>query len=296
MTTTSRPPVPRAEAPSNPSLTRFEILSFLSDFGLDDTFVGVCHGVILRVAPEVRIIDLTHSVPPGDVREGALLLARATPYLPMAVHLAVVDPGVGTARRAVAVRTARGDVLVGPDNGLLVPAARSMGGMTGAWELTNPDYRLSPVSRTFHGRDVFAPAAGAIASGVELAVLGDELSSLVDPPPVPAPVATPQRLDAEVIRVDRFGNLQLGADREDLLVLGPDLGDDLLVSVGARTSRATYVRTFGELAEGTLGLYEDSDWQLALAVKSGSAARWLGAARGAIVTVRPAAAEDGPAA
>ncbi|MFN2555261.1 MAG: S-adenosyl-l-methionine hydroxide adenosyltransferase family protein [Nitriliruptorales bacterium] len=268
------------------------MVSFLSDYGLDDTFVGVCHGVVLRIAPHVHIIDVTHAVAPGDVREGAVLLARATPYLPVGVHLAVVDPGVGTARRAVAIRTARKDVLVGPDNGLLLPASRSLGGMTGAWEVTNPDHRLPPVSRTFHGRDVFAPAAAAIALGTEPAVLGAAVSGLVDPDPLPTPVVTPQRLEAEVVHVDRFGNLQLGAVGEDLGVLGLDVGADVLVSVAERRSRATYVRTFGELAEGGLGLYEDSDWQLALAVRGGSAAVRLEANRGATVSVRPVATKD----
>ncbi|MDP8930314.1 MAG: SAM-dependent chlorinase/fluorinase [Actinomycetota bacterium] len=263
------------------------VVSFLSDFGLDDAFVGVCHGVVLRIAPHVRIVDVSHCVEPGDVRQGALLLARATPYFPVAVHLAVVDPGVGTARRGVAIGTVRGDVLVGPDNGLLTPAARTLGGMTGAWELTNPEHRLAPVSRTFHGRDVFAPAAGAVASGVEPAELGDAVTGLVDLEPMAPPVVTRELLEAEVVYVDRFGNLQLSADREDLEVLGLDLDQDLLVSVAARRSRATYVRTFGELADGALGLYEDSDWQLALAVKGGSAARMFEAGRGAIVRVYP---------
>ncbi len=252
--------------------------------------------MVLRVAPHVRIIDVTHSVSPGDVAAGALLLARAAPYLPVGVHLAVVDPGVGTARRGVAVRTARGDVLVGPDNGLLIPASKSLGGMTGAWELTNPRYRLSPVSRTFHGRDVFAPAAGAVALGVDPTVLGVAVSGLVHRGLSPTAVVTPQRLDAEIVHVDRFGNLQLGAVREDLSILGLDLGEDLLVTVAARTSRARYVRTFGELADGELGLYEDSDWQLALAVNGGSAARWLKTDRGTTVSVRRAGGENGPVA
>lgn len=268
----------------------------MSDFGLDDTFVGVCHGVVLRVAPHVRIIDLTHSVTPGDVRQGALLLARATPYLPVGVHLAVVDPGVGTARRGVAIATARGDVLVGPDNGLLAPAARTLGGMTGAWELTNPDYRLVPVSRTFHGRDVFAPAAAALALGIQPPALGDSITGLVDLDPLTPSVVTPERLEAEVIHVDRFGNLQLNAVHQDLGVLGLDLGQDLVVMVSARRTRGTYVRTFGELADGALGLYEDSDWQLALTMKGGSAARRLEAGRGAIVSIAPADVEDDPVA
>lgn len=281
---------------ATPPGASFGVVSFLSDFGLDDPFVGICHGVVLRVAPTVRIVDLTHAVEPGDVPQGALLLARAMPYAPVGVHLAVVDPGVGTSRRGVAIATARGDVLVGPDNGLLASAARTLGGPTGAWELTNPVHRLTPVSQTFHGRDIFAPAAGAVASGVEPAVLGEVVSDLADLDPLPPAVVTAERLEAQVVHVDRFGNLQLAAVREDLGLLRLDLGDELLVSVGARRSRATYVRTFGELARGALGLYEDSDWQLALAVRGGSAARSLDAGRGSVVTVHPAAGEDDPAA
>ncbi len=295
MTARPQPSTQHEEASRSPR-ARFGLVSFLSDFGLDDIFVGVCHGVILRVAPHVRIVDVTHSVAPGDVRQGALLLARATPYLPVGVHLAVVDPGVGTARRGVAIGTGRGDVLVGPDNGLLNAAARALGGMTGSWELTSPDHRLVPVSRTFHGRDVFAPAAGALAVGVEPAHLGDAVTGLVDLDPLPPPVVTRELLEAEVVHVDRFGNLQLNAVREDLDLLGFDIGQDLLVSVDVRRTRATYVRTFDELADGALGLYEDSDRQLALAVKQGSAAGRLEAGRGATVRVYQGPRSKDPAA
>ena len=144
----------------------FGLVSFLSDYGRTDTFVGVCHGIVLGRAPHVRIVDLTHDVPPHDVRVGALLLARSVPFLPVAVHLAVVDPGVGTPRRGVAVAAARGDLLVGPDNGLLWPAVARLGGASGVWELTEPQFWLEPLSGTFHGRDIFAPVAAHLAAEV----------------------------------------------------------------------------------------------------------------------------------
>ena len=147
-------------------------ITFLTDFGLEDDFVGTCHGVMKRIAPDVEIIDITHGIPPRQVLPGALTLANTLPYMPPGVHLAVIDPGVGSARRALALRDAEGRVHVGPDNGLLIPAAEKLGGITEAHELTNPKYALESVSRTFHGRDLFSPAAAHTALGVPLAELG----------------------------------------------------------------------------------------------------------------------------
>lgn len=255
---------------------RFAVVSFLTDFGLDDVFVGVCHGVLARAAPHARVVDLTHAVTAGDVVEGALLLARAVPHLPESVHLAVVDPGVGTARRGIAVATARGDVLVGPDNGLLLPAAEALGGRTGAWSLESPEHRLLPTSATFHGRDVFSPAAGAVASGAAPSELGPPVA---DPVRLELPRARPagDGWEVPVVLVDRFGNLQLGVGPD---VLAPD-------SSAARVDgrEVPVVATFGDLPPGELGLYVDSDGQLALAVNGGSAADRLGLGRGDLVTV-----------
>ena len=133
------------------------IITFLTDFGLQDDFVGTCHGVMKRIAPDADVIDITHGIEPQQVLQGALVLAATLPYMPEGVHLAVVDPGVGTDRKALALRGVDGRLYVGPDNGLLVPAADRLGGLAGVWELENPAYRLEPVSRTFHGRDLFAP-------------------------------------------------------------------------------------------------------------------------------------------
>ena len=142
------------------------IITFLTDFGLQDDFVGTCHGVIKRIEPEAEVIDITHGIPPQHVLQGALVLRNTLPYMPVGVHLAVIDPGVGGSRRPLALRDAEGRLYVGPDNGLLIPAAERFGGIEEAHELANPDYALQPVSRTFHGRDLFAPAAAYLAKGV----------------------------------------------------------------------------------------------------------------------------------
>ena len=151
-------------------------ITFLTDFGLQDDFVGTCHGVIKRIAPDVEVIDITHGIAPQGVLQGALTLANTLPFMPAGVHLAVVDPGVGGARRALALRDSEGRIHVGPDNGLLIPAAEKFGGIAEAHELANPDYALESVSRTFHGRDLFAPAAAHLALGVELAQLGPPIA------------------------------------------------------------------------------------------------------------------------
>src|ERR671929_724515 len=151
-------------------------IPFLTDFGLRDDFVGTCHGVMKRIAPEVQIIDITHGIPPQGVLQGALTLSNTLPYMPSGVHLAVVDPGVGSTRRALALRDGEGRIHVGPDNGLLVPAAEKFGGITDAHELANPAYALESVSRTFHGRDLFSPAAAHLALGVPLAELGPPIA------------------------------------------------------------------------------------------------------------------------
>lgn len=256
----------------------FDIVTFLSDFGSSDVFVGVCHGVLAETAPAARVIDLTHEVPPGDVDLGSTLLARAVAHLPAAVHLAVVDPGVGTARRAVAIATERGDVLVGPDNGLLVPAARQLGGLRETRELTSPRHRRHPTSATFHGRDVFAPAAGAIARGVALAELGPPLADLVERQ-APFVATTDAGLESDVVLVDRFGNLQLAAGWDAAVALGLAPGDPVRIGVGDRTVEARVVRTFGELRPDRLGVYQDSDGQVAIARSGGSAADLLGVGR-----------------
>ncbi|HEV3495816.1 MAG TPA: SAM-dependent chlorinase/fluorinase, partial [Actinomycetes bacterium] len=225
-------------------------------------------------------LDVSHAVGAQDVRQGALLLAQAVRFLPRAVHLAVVDPGVGTGRGMVAVE-AGGQVLVGPDNGLLVWAAEALGGIGRAVALENPAYRLAPVSRTFHGRDVFAPAAAHVAAGVDL----DELGPEVDPGRLvrlerAAPRVDEGKAQASVVAVDHFGNLALGLGREDLARAGVAVGDPVEVRAGGRTHRAVVGETFASVAAGELVVHEDSFGSLAVAVNQGRAADRLGAGAG----------------
>lgn len=256
------------------------VITFLSDYGLEDDFVGVCHGVIASICPEARVIDLAHRLGRHDVRAGALILQRALPYAPIGVHLAVVDPDVGAARRAVALRLADGRQLVGPDNGLLSLAAQDGGGVLEAVDLARSRFRLQPVSATFHGRDIFAPAAAHLAAGVELPELGDPC----DPGELVA-LALPQAhfedgvLLTHALQVDRFGNVQLDALHEQLAQTGLKLGRGIrLETATGEVYRAAYVRTFADVSGGDLLVYEDSSRRLALAVSRGDAAAQLGIA------------------
>ena len=258
----------------------YDWITFTSDYGLEDHFVGVCHGVMARVAPRARVVDVSHAVTAQDVRQGAVLLAQAVPYLPRAVHLAVVDPGVGTGRGMVAVG-AGGQVLVGPDNGLLVWAAEALGGVERVHALRNPEFRVEPVSRTFHGRDVFAPAAAHLAAGVDPAELGPEL----DPDGLvrlerPAARVDGERALASVVAVDHFGNLALDLRRGDLERVGVAVGDPVEVRAGGRAHPATVGDTFASVAAGELVVHEDSFGSLAVAVNLGRAADRLGAGAG----------------
>jgi len=221
------------------------VVSFLSDYGLGDDFVGVCHGVILRICPQVRIVDVSHGIARHDVRAGALTLRRALPYLPPGVHLAVVDPEVGGRRRAVAVRVAQDDrLLVGPDNGLLSLAAARFGGVVEAVEVGRSTHRLEPVSATFHGRDLFAPVAAHLAAGAPLAGAGDPL----DPEELvrldmPMAHLEEDALVVHVIGIDRFGNVMLDVEHEELTASGLRLGRRVSVEVRADRLEATYAST-----------------------------------------------------
>jgi S-adenosyl-L-methionine hydrolase (adenosine-forming) len=252
-------------------------ITFLSDYGYEDEFAGVCRALIARVAPEARLIDLTHGVPRHDVRHGALALADAVAYAPAGVHLAVVDPGVGTQRRAVAIRVATEDrVLVGPDNGVLWPAVEALGGALEVVELDRSPFRIEPVSATFHGRDVFAPAAAVLALGAALADVGHpvEPGSLARLH-LPSPHSDPDRLAVNILHLDRFGNATLSASARDLAggTLRP--GYPLSVEVGGRSLGATFARTFADVGKGDVLVFEDSSGRLALAVNRGSAAEML---------------------
>jgi len=268
------------------------IISFLSDYGLDDAFVGVCHGVIVRACPQARIIDVSHGIPRHDILSGALTLRNAVPYLPAGVHLAVVDPTVGAsgshARRAVALRTEfERRVLVGPDNGLLSLAAARLGGVINAVDIGRSPHRLEPVSATFHGRDIFAPVAAALAAGARLAEVGDPIAieDLVTLSPSEAQ-ADGDGLHAHVLALDRFGNVILDAGHEQLGAAGLRLGAELTLTVSGARHPARYASTFADVAAGGLLLYEDAERQAALAVNHGSAAELLGVARGTAVRVQ----------
>jgi S-adenosylmethionine hydrolase len=256
------------------------VITFLSDYGLLDEFVGVCHGVMTRRCPSARVIDLTHSIPRHDVRSGAIVLRSALPFLPAGVHLAVVDPGVGRhARRAIAIRTIEHDhLLVGPDNGLLMPAAERLAGVAEAVDIGESRERLEPVSRTFHGRDIFAPVAAALAAGEPLASVGAPLAvSELRRIGLPSAHIDGGVLTVHVLRGDTFGNLILDATNEHLLSLGAVPGDVLTLSHAGAVRKVRYAATFAEVTPGELLIYEDATRMVALAVNRGSAAEMLGA-------------------
>jgi S-adenosyl-L-methionine hydrolase (adenosine-forming) len=252
------------------------IITFLTDFGLQDDFVGTCHGVIAKIAPDARVIDVTHGVRPGHVLQGALVLANTLPYMPAGIHLAVVDPGVGSSRRALALRDGEGRLYVGPDNGLLLPAADRFGGVARAHELANAEYSLQPVSRTFHGRDLFSPAAAHLAAGVAL----EELGPPVDPDQLvrlelPQPEVGQNRIRAAALGVDRFGNIALNLRREQLDEAELAPGTRVELTCHGERFYAVFARTFADAPRGSLILYEDSYGSLALAVSRGSASQLL---------------------
>ena len=269
----------------SPFVASFDSLTFITDYGLEDGFVAACHGVAAKIAPGVRVIDITHLVQPGDVRRGAAVLAQTIPYLPPAVHVAVVDPGVGTARRGVAVK-AGDSILVGPDNGLLSWAIDGKGGAEHAFQLTNGDLWLHPVSPTFHGRDIFMPVAAHLAADAELTEAGTEIDvgGLVTLPP-PERVVRDFTAAGEVLTVDRFGNVQLTVTAADAAEIGVKPGGTVLVHFGHRQLMLPYRDTFGAVATGELVTYVDSAGLVSIAVNGGNAAQKLGLPPGARVAI-----------
>jgi S-adenosylmethionine hydrolase len=262
-------------------------ITFLSDFGLKDDFVGTCHGVMKRIAPDVQIIDITHGIPATAVLEGALVLANTIAYMPIGVHLAVVDPGVGGPRRALALRDGEGRLYVGPDNGLLLPAARRAG-IVAVHELVNPDYALESISRTFHGRDLFSPAAAHLANGVSLDALGPPLDpeGLVNLD-VPKPVFANGALVATLLYVDSFGNIALNVTREDVEKMNIVSGTRVELELAGERYYAVMARTFADARPGDVILYEDSYANMSIAISRGSAARMLHAAPGQRLLIMP---------
>jgi S-adenosylmethionine hydrolase len=265
-------------------------ICFLSDFGLADDFVGTCKGVMLSVAPGVAIVDLTHEVPGFEVEVGAEILRHATRYMSDdTIYLAVVDPGVGTERRALALRTQNEAFLVGPDNGLLIPAAEALGGILEVVLLTDGRYHVHPVSNTFHGRDVFAPAAAHLAAGVEVSELGEaaDPSSLVG---LNLPGVEEEGVDegftAQIIFIDRYGNARLSIMQEES---GLEYGTALKIDAGDGEMPVRYLETFGSAKAGELVLVPDSHWRLSLAINKGNAAHALGLKVGGKVRMTPPA-------
>jgi len=256
------------------------VITFLTDFGLQDDFVGTCHGVIARIAPDARVIDITHGIEPQSVLQGALVLRNTTVYMPVGVHLAVVDPGVGGERRAVAVRTADGRTFVGPDNGLLLLAAEQFG-IEAVQELVDERYRLPDVSRTFHARDVFAPAAAHLAAGVAIEELGPPLepSQLVRVD-IPDPQVGRSQISATVLAVDRFGNVATNAQRPHLDGLGVSTGDRVEIRLTLDRYYAIVASTFADAPPGELIVYEYSYGLITLAISNGDAARLTGVGLG----------------
>jgi S-adenosylmethionine hydrolase len=260
-------------------------ISFLSDYGQRDEWVGVCHGVIERIASGATVIDIAHDLPPADVRHAAFVLENALPFLPHGIVMAVVDPGVGSKRRGIALRSRSGTLLVGPDNGLLWPAAQAAGGVDSAVDVSATPFRLDPVSATFHGRDVFAPVAAHLALGAAPEDAGNAIDhqALVRLHAA-APEMDGETLRAEVRLVDRFGNVQLQARAQDMERAGLRLGAG--VNVAGRFE-ATRGRTFTDVAAGELVVYEDSSGWIAAAVNGGSAAAALAVGTGSPLTLSP---------
>jgi S-adenosylmethionine hydrolase len=265
-------------------------VSFLSDFGHTDEFVGVVHGVIARVAPEVRIIDITHGIPRGDVHSGAMALTRAVQFMPDGVFLAVVDPGVGTDRRAIAARTPVG-FFVGPDNGLLAPAVAIVGGADLIVAIEDPRFRLPSQGATFHGRDVFGPAAAVLAS--EQASIED-LGPTLSPgsiQPLLIPLAEPAgegAIKATVLWVDSFGNVQFNVGPDDLRGMGIDEGDDVSIAWEMSAHRISWGTTYGDVDDDEAVIHVDSHGQIALGVRGGRADEVFGIGVGdSVVIGRP---------
>jgi len=280
-------------------MTDRPFISFMTDFGVGSSAPSVCRGVMLDIAPDARLVDVTHAIRHFAMRDGAFLLARSVPYFPIGTHVAVVDPGVGTERRPIALQVARGDHLVGPDNGLLVPAAHALGGIVAARALENRALWLPSVSHTFHGRDIFSPVAAHLASGTPFEEVGPSLD-VAEITTIELPIATPRDggLDTSVLLIDAFGNCRLAGETSDLVTAfgemerGARWFDLVLPDRGAHLAarvRVPWVGTFGDVPIGSPLLFEDADYAgPALAVNLGSAADVLGLELDTPVRLEPA--------
>jgi len=264
------------------------IVSLLTDYGREDDFVGVCHAVILGIHPEAQIVDLSHGIARHDVRQGAIVLRNTLPYVPKGVHLAIVDPQVGTERRAVALRTDDGRILVGPDNGVLSLAWERFGGVAEAVDVSRSPHRLEPVSATFHGRDVFAPVAAHLAAGTVLAEAGESL----DPDALQTIVLPEARHEdgtvvAHVLTIDRFGNVSLNLSHDELAGTGIVLGGQVELRVRSERYLANVAHTFADVRAGDILVYEDSYRALSIAINRGDAAATMQVGPDAEVRITP---------
>jgi S-adenosylmethionine hydrolase len=256
------------------AVPKLDFITFLSDFGHGDDFVGTCHGVIKQIAPATQIIDLTHEVRRHDILQGAIILANTLPYMPESIILAVVDPGVGGGRQPLALRTTEGRYLVGPDNGLLSLAAEKLGGAAEAVELACSTYSLQDVCKTFEGRDLFSPAAAHLSLGVELSELGapveiGELTRIE----LPDAETAHGEIAAPVVYIDRFGNVEVHLSRMELESMGATLGSRVDVRHGTEQWSVPFVETFAEVAPEELLVYEDSYRKISFSINQGDAAR-----------------------
>jgi S-adenosylmethionine hydrolase len=271
-------------------------ISFLTDFGPDGP-AAICRGVMLSIAPEARIVDIGHSIRKYAIADGAYLMASAVPYFPVGIHVGVVDPGVGTERLPIAILTARGDVLIGPDNGLLMPAADKLGGAAEARALENRDLMLPRTSSTFHGRDIFSPVAAHLATGTPFASVGPEVPlDLLVQLDAPSPEVAEGELRTAVLYVDSFGNVRFAAEPADLVAAIGGLEPGRRVAVefepldgdGPVVERTTWQATFGRVPVGASLLFEDSLGRVSLADNQGDAAARLGVAVGRAARIRAA--------
>jgi S-adenosyl-L-methionine hydrolase (adenosine-forming) len=265
---------------------RYDWVTFTSDYGLDDVFVGVCKGVIAQIAPHVRVLDVCHLITAQDVEQGATSLSAAMPYLPVGIHLALVDPMHGSSCRGVVVETADDSLLVGPDNGILSLAWDERGGIRQAFEVVNPSLWRETVHRTFRGRDIFAPVAAHLANGAPLSDVGPA----IDPAglvrlPVRSVIVDDDHVHAEVSQVDHFGNVSLNLARSDLEAAGITFGDTVELRCNGRTLTVPFTATYGDVSRGRLTLCEDSFRAIMLAVNAGHASRELRVLRGEPVVI-----------
>lgn len=277
--------------PLGPLHAQPRLVTFITDFGLRDPSAGVLSGVVLAIAPNARTLDLTHAIPPYDIEAGAEALVESLVHLPVGVHVAVIDPGVGTHRRPIAIRCARGDVLIGPDNGLLLPAAKALGGVVAVAVLDDERWWGPSISHTFHGRDLFTPVAAHLAAGIPFGDLGSPIDEALLVPAVTLPLEVKEGELHTVVRiVDGFGTLVLAGDRSDITAaLGPlELGAPLNIAVAEKRIQTVWANRFGDVPEHEPLCYIDSTGRIALAINRGSAAERFEATRRTPVIIRRA--------